>query len=78
MVDFPKPVLNFIQHDNWHTVKHHSVVVGLLMKEIDGFYVWYPPENRGGYEPFILRAIADKLDELNKDWKDQINKSLGG
>ena len=42
----------------------------------DGF--WYASNfNMPGYTPpWILRAIADCLDELNKDWEQQIDRDL--
>jgi len=49
----------------------------VLMKE-DGYYDFWP-ELRGGYwDSYSLRAIADMLDELNKDWHDSVQEFFNG
>lgn len=40
----------------------------------DGFYAYEFEHGGGSWEAHALRAIADKLDELNKPWDDQIKK----
>lgn len=49
----------------------------LLMKE-DGFFDWWLPLPYGGgcWSSHILRAIADKLDEINKDWEMEIERAF--
>jgi hypothetical protein len=37
-----------------------------IMPLEDGFYVWFPPKGGGGFDAWLLRAIADRLDELNE------------
>lgn len=45
---------------------------GELLQDVDG-YLYYWPEKRDGCIPAcILRSIADKLDELNKDWHEHV------
>lgn len=53
--------------------------VGDLCCMEDGFYQFFPDlESRGGYWPsWILRKIADKVDELNAPWEEQIAKDIG-
>lgn len=49
--------------------------MGYAYIEIDGFYGYVFPEDNGGFwEAHTLKAIADKLDDLNKGWNDKINK----
>jgi hypothetical protein len=31
----------------------------------DGFYCFFPPVGGGCFDPWLLRAIADRLDQLN-------------
>ncbi len=46
-----------------------GALVGELYMEADGFYVFDPIVGRTGYWPaWMLRVIADKLEELNKEW----------
>jgi hypothetical protein len=51
----------------------NGVYIGdILMKE-DGFYDFWPIQHGGYWPSYILRVIADKLDEINKPWQDQID-----
>ena len=62
------------------TYKHtdHDTYFGDFIISDDGFYHWFPKKSNGGYiSAWLLRALADKLDELNKDWNDTINKEFG-
>lgn len=52
--------------------KSGSHFADFLMKE-DGFYDYWPVLGKQGYFPaYMLRAMADALDDLNKDWDSQI------
>lgn len=52
--------------------------IGEIFKGDDGYYVYEPCsyEYVGMFEAWILRALADTLDELNKDWDTQVQKDL--
>jgi len=50
--------------------------LGLIYKEVDGFYVFNVRNNNGFWDAYIMRLIADKLDEMNKDYADLVNKEL--
>lgn len=48
---------------------------GLLIIDDAGFYNWLPPSGLHGYIPtWVLQNIVDKLNELNKDWQDEIER----
>jgi hypothetical protein len=47
-----------------------------IYQEVDGFYYYDPPPNGGCYPAHILRTIADKLDEMNKPWQEQIERDF--
>ena len=49
--------------------------VGDIYLEVEGFYV-FSPLTRGYYESHDLRKVADKLEELNKEWMDKLQKEL--
>lgn len=50
----------------------NGVKMGQILRKEDGFYDFWP-ELRGGYWPaYVLRAIADMLDDMNKEWHEQI------
>ncbi len=47
-----------------------------LVKE-DGYYDWWPRQDLGYvgcWAAYVLREMADKLDELNAPWDEEINK----
>lgn len=61
----------------------NGVYLGDVLQKEDGFYDFWPDRDvhRGGYWPaHMLRAIADKLDEMNKPWQDIIDNdpAIGG
>lgn len=48
-------------------------MIGELIMDVDGyFYFW--PTNDGCWSAYILHSIANKLDEMNKKWDDQIHE----
>jgi len=49
--------------------------VGDIERDVDGFYYFWPAECTGCWGGSGLRTLADKLDELNKPWQDEITKS---
>jgi hypothetical protein len=48
--------------------------LGLLIKDIDGYFYFFSNETSGGgsWPEHLLRTIADKLNELNKDWDKEV------
>lgn len=50
--------------------------IGEFYREVSGYYVWEPLFGNGYLTSDFLRAVADKLDELNKEWDDELRKSL--
>ena len=47
----------------------NDVLMGEFSIMEDGYYVYWADPYRRGYMPaYTLRAIADKLDELNEGW----------
>lgn len=61
-----------------YNVRINNQYAGCLEIKEDGYWDWWPDPGRHGYIPaYILRAIADKLDELNKDWDNQVQMDAG-
>jgi hypothetical protein len=53
---------------------YNDVQLGTFYMEIDGFYV-YDAIHRPGFMPsYMLRALADKLDELNEPYEKQMKE----
>lgn len=49
--------------------------IGDFIVDDDGFFYFWPlKDNWGCWASYSLRAIADKLDELNQPWSDQIDQ----
>jgi hypothetical protein len=46
-----------------------------IYQEVDGFY-YYAPPGYGSYAAHTLREIANKLDEMNESWVEQIGCEL--
>jgi hypothetical protein len=54
-----------------------SVSLGILYKELDGYYVWLPPLNMTGYIPaWALLSIYNNIEELNKEWDLELQKAM--
>lgn len=52
----------------------NDVYLGDILKKEDGFYDFWPLKRPGCYWPaHLLRAIADKLDEMNAPWQKEID-----
>ena len=43
-----------------------------IMMGEDGYQLYWPGHNSGAFSAWMLRAIADELDRVNKDWDDHI------
>lgn len=42
----------------------------------DGFWVFWPTENKGGWSATALRVIADELEKRNEPWRKKIEADL--
>jgi hypothetical protein len=62
-------------HDNSSSLDVYigTQKVGLFYFEVDGFWV-FNSTGTGYWNEYSLRLIADKLEELNKSWNDQLNE----
>lgn len=58
-------------------VKINKVSCGTLEPKEDGYWDWYPVLRTGYIPAWVLRAIADKLDEINKLWDEQVKQDVG-
>ncbi len=50
--------------------------IGEVVQLEDGFWYYWNDGKQGAIEAWVMRAIADRLDELNKPWVDYIEKNL--
>jgi hypothetical protein len=60
---------------SWHVKCGHNLLGELFPLE-DGYLYWWPKPSYGAWSPWMLRAIADKIDELNKPWDDEVAEAM--
>jgi phage pi2 protein 07 len=72
MVLFKKNTDNFYDVTTLNHIK-----IGELLREIDGFFVFYPDDNGAAFTSHFMKVMAAKLDELNQEWSKTIDKELG-
>ena len=63
--------------DGVYVVYFNTKKIGEFTVQDDGLFQFYPNEHSGYWSSYALRLIADKLDELNKEWDEHIKKNLG-
>jgi hypothetical protein len=53
--------------------------MGEMIMAEDGYFVWFPiTPGRGGFiEAWVLRELADKLDDVNREWDEKVRRELG-
>jgi hypothetical protein len=56
----------------------NGVALGQLQPSDDGFYVLWPDLKGGYWAGYVLREIANKLDELNAPWEKMIDDYHAG
>lgn len=62
----------------YSVVAPNGKMVGSLQALDDGFLYFFPDGLSGGaWTAWWMREVADKLDELNKPWRERIEKELG-
>lgn len=63
--------LELIGYDLYY---HHGVHMGEVIMNDDGFYNFWPNENKGYWDEHVLFLIANLLKEKNKRWNEEINE----
>lgn len=52
----------------------NGVFLGTLDQGVDGFYEYWPELRPGSWSSHVLREIADKIDELDRPWQENIDE----
>jgi hypothetical protein len=52
----------------------NGVYLGYAYPEIDGVYVFVFESITGCWNSYVLKMIAERLDELNKEWDDHLTQ----
>lgn len=63
-----------ITEHKYNIVTYNYKLIGELIKDVDGYFYFWPEDNNGAWASHNLRELADKLDELNKEWDEQVTK----
>ena len=62
--------------DNHETLK--PIEVGEICMVEDGFYQFFPVSSQGYWPSWAMRELADKIDELNAPWEQDIEDYFNG
>ena len=65
------------KHSGFDLIFTNGVVVGFAYREIDGYFCFEPAPAHGFWSAWMMRAVADLLDEMNKPWDDRVRQELG-
>lgn len=66
-------LLHLTKQDSGYYVEYYNGVhIGEFVMMEDGYYHYWPVKGEGCWGAYAMRAVADKLDELNKPWDDQV------
>lgn len=59
----------------FNEVYFNTVYLGSFERDVDGyFHFWMNKINNGSWDSYSLKLIANKLDQINKRWNDNINE----
>jgi hypothetical protein len=63
-----------VGHD-YILIWNNSIEIGQAVLDADGFYYFLPKRNDGSlWQAYVLKAIAEKLEELNQEWSEEIDR----
>lgn len=57
-----------ISQHKYNIVTGNQKLVGELIMDVDGYFYFWPEDNNGAWSSYLLRQLADKIDEINKPW----------
>lgn len=72
MIEFVQPF-----GSSTYNVRVNNTYAGEIAPKEDGYWDWYPDLKPGYIPAWILHSIANKLDELNKEWDEQVQRDVG-
>ena len=65
--------LIFSQHNYSVILTNNDKTFGQILIEVDGYYYWYLPHGMHGcVSSAVVKELAEKLDELNKEWDTKV------
>ena len=69
-------IYNKIDAHKYNIVTSNGKLIGELLMDVDGYFYFWPEDNNRAWASHHLRELANKLDELNKQWNTQVEKEL--
>ncbi len=63
-------------HQGYVVLYTNGCNMGEILMGEDGYYAYWAVQRQGYQEAWTMRAVADKLDELNAEWDEQV-RSMG-
>ncbi len=73
--------LSATQPTSAYAVMVRSVKLGEIMRDVDGYWYFWPEithERCGYWDKSILHWIANKLDELDKPYEEELDRYFSG
>lgn len=55
-----------LEEGRWTVTTPNGASLGELIRKEDGFFDYWPDDRGGCFPAYILREIADKLDQINE------------
>jgi hypothetical protein len=52
----------------------NGVYMGEVLRDVDGFYKWWPLHKEGYLDEGVLLEVAHLLKGLNQSWENEINE----
>mgnify|MGYP006267590761 CR=1 FL=1 len=69
-------IYNKIDAHKYNIVTRNGKLIGELLMDVDGYFYFWSEDSNGAWSSHHLREVANKLDELNKEWDKQVEKGL--
>ena len=69
-------IYNKIDAHKYNIVTSNGKLIGELLMDVDGYFYFWSEDNNGAWSSYHLRELANKLDALNKQWDEQVEKEL--
>ena len=66
--------LEKVKNNNFFVYWNNNTLVGTFEMNCDGYYYFWANDSPGSWSSYALRLVADKLDEINKPFKEVVDE----
>lgn len=70
-------IVKISDQKGYNVIHENGVYMGTFEAGDDGYYVFWPTFRQGYWPAYMLTALGNALDELNKDWDEKVQRELG-